>query len=869
MDKKNYCTKPDNQEAKLITNRIAEMSAEMSLETIAEYLVQPYGRTFAPAVFHDNKRSNSTWGSQQLFGLDFDEGITMDEVLERCSKYGIHPCFIYSTFSSTNNNKFRVFFCNETEVTDYRIRTVIQSSLMRMFKESDKSCKDGSRIFYGGKELLYKDYDKRINPVDLLRELCRYIQDSDSVNASREIKHFCQLTGLDMLNGMPKVLPQVDDSSTIDGGEKNGDFLEYSEVKVEEITSTPINNIYIGHAAKSSKMTFLFYFNYQNSKTIGSNKPQSKFTVVNERIEREYVRDFSFDQLEGACRLYQKFITGEYWAYHKELIGIATNLLIIKGGRDKFIKALNENNYDINKWEYYCNYFIKMDYAPMQCDNFCPFAESCEHTRNMIEQVKLPIGQVRTLYTPDIKTLEQAEKELMEHMKKILDSNDNKIYVIKAPTGIGKTELYLELNNVTIALPTHKLKDEVSERMKVKHRTTPKIPEDDRLKYLYSVGSYMMANQYIQKMAKEGNLPYQAYLNDRKLVANHTGTLLTTHDKLLSLKSTNNTIIIDEDIISTLLPVNTTTLADLETMVEECYYFDTMHTLMSIKDFAKVAGDGLVYEMPSYGGIKTSRLEELVIHNKINTNILGFLNCSHFVKYTFDDKVVFYFINKRELPEKKKIIMLSATANETICKQMFGDRLEFIDIGQVETRGEIHQYPQKSFSRYQMNEKKNLKILAQALAKGKAVISYKDENFENTIAHFGGTAGLDGFKGQDIAVIGTPHVNPTVYLLYANAMGKKPRLNDCRTSMQYTKIRRNGFEFYFNTFSNNEILQEIQLYLIESELLQAIGRARILRYDCTVTVLSNLPIQGAEFKYLTKKEVAELLGGDKLVSSAI
>ena len=55
------------------------------------------------------------------------------------------------------------------------------------------------------------------------------------------------------------------------------------------------------------------------------------------------------------------------------------------------------------------------------------------------------------------------------------------------------------------------------------------------------------------------------------------------------------------------------------------------------------------------------------------------------------------------------------------------------------------------------------------------------------------------------------------------------------------------------------MLREIQLYLIESELIQAVGRARLLRNDCTVTVLSNLPITQADFIYLEKNDIEELL----------
>ncbi|MFZ3372770.1 MAG: hypothetical protein WA131_07095, partial [Desulfitobacteriaceae bacterium] len=121
-----------------------------------------------------------------------------------------------------------------------------------------------------------------------------------------------------------------------------------------------------------------------------------------------------------------------------------------------------------------------------------------------------------------------------------------------------------------------------------------------------------------------------------------------------------------------------------------------------------------------------------------------------------------------------------------------------------------------------------------------------------TIATFGATEGLDSFGGQDIAVVGTPHFNSKQYLLFASALGFKPELDD--SQMHYVQIKRNGFEYYFNTYSDEPMLTEIQLYLIESELAQAVGRARILRNNCTVTVFSNLPLRKAEFKYLTKEE---------------
>lgn len=192
---------------------------------------------------------------------------------------------------------------------------------------------------------------------------------------------------------------------------------------------------------------------------------------------------------------------------------------------------------------------------------------------------------------------------------------------------------------------------------------------------------------------------------------------------------------------------------------------------------------------------------------------------------------------------------MSATLNESICKLVFGDRLIWVDIGDVEMTGEIIQYPQRSFSRWQINHNDNLLSIAKAIVGDLPTITYKSlENEFNTVATFGATSGLDAYSGQDMAVVGTPHVNEIAYLLFANALGLKPKLND--SQMHYVKIKRNGFEFYFNTYSDDLMLREIQLHMIESELLQAIGRARLLRNKCKVILLSNLPITQAEFMYL-------------------
>ena len=59
--------------------------------------------------------------------------------------------------------------------------------------------------------------------------------------------------------------------------------------------------------------------------------------------------------------------------------------------------------------------------------------------------------------------------------------------------------------------------------------------------------------------------------------------------------------------------------------------------------------------------------------------------------------------------------------------------------------------------------------------------------------------------------------------------------------MRSMRATYNGYDFHINSF-DNEKLQMIQLWMLESLLEQAVGR---LRYDCTVKVFARFPIDQA------------------------
>ena len=83
-------------------------------------------------------------------------------------------------------------------------------------------------------------------------------------------------------------------------------------------------------------------------------------------------------------------------------------------------------------------------------------------------------------------------------------------------------------------------------------------------------------------------------------------------------------------------------------------------------------------------------------------------------------------------------------------------------------------------------------------------------------------------------------------MLYAHICGIQENIY---SNLEFIPVKKNGFEFSFSTFNTDlsksgELLREIQFYLIESELVQAVGRARVLRMEATVHLFSNYPLKG-------------------------
>lgn len=83
---------------------------------------------------------------------------------------------------------------------------------------------------------------------------------------------------------------------------------------------------------------------------------------------------------------------------------------------------------------------------------------------------------------------------------------------------------------------------------------------------------------------------------------------------------------------------------------------------------------------------------------EMDSNIVKFLDCTYFYKDESDRDII-HFIQQQELPDDKKIIIMSATIPIEIYKELYGERVNVVDITDVTHRGTITQHTKYSYSR--------------------------------------------------------------------------------------------------------------------------------------------------------------------------
>lgn len=773
-----------------------------TIENVCKYIGNGYGYTFTPNLYSDNKPSSKTFIGTSGFFLDFDNNSNPEQILNRFYELNIKPNFWYSSFSdSPEYRKFRICILLDKLITDTTIISNIFSNLFYHFP-ADNACKDLARKFYGGKEVYF-------------------------------------------LTEEPNSLEILKSESTWSGERAT---LQFDSEK-------PVNLLYI-----NKKITGISK-KRERKKTYSSDQAKD-FTY----LEKLKNNDCNFSIIENKVRVFKEFVNLEKRFDYLVLFGLATNLHWLQGGMklmkrtmEKYNQLKNNNpDSDIyhNRHLEVINQVNERKLFPQSLEWFSTHKEDYIH-KNIISCLINPRGVIFVNDPVEKISLKEGEKMFNDSFQRAMTSNAQ-YTIIKAGVGIGKSHILKNIDNIAIALPTHKLKDELFEEMNVDAFKIPELPifenkeVNAQIKSLYQSGLRSEVMSLIHQLAENDSpdqIKAKTYLDELDKAKKWKGTLLTTHERSLHEEMNQNTIIYDEDCIHSLVSQKSFNLTDLGLLLLKypdlaLYFNDCYHTLQTSEN--KSMHVTPKYEAPIH------LLIEKVKYEHSTSNFIEFFSSDRFYKEEFTDKkgqihTTIHYCKFNTLPSNKKIIILSATINHAFYEKAFPGQVEVLEIPEIENKGMVYQYTKYSNSRESLKKRDQEELLDKI--GNKPVITFMSntqtfnqefvkENGELGI-YFGNTRGYNDLKGKDMMVIGTPHINEIVYLFHAEFLGIDT--NNIDKKMDYQTIQHNGMQFKFKAFNNLD-LREIQLNLIEGELIQAVGRARTIRTDAKVQVYSNFPL---------------------------
>lgn len=854
LDIQNYLEKPKRKEMAGISMRIAQNKVEEEPEQLGN-LIGNQGHTFCPAVFTHGERKKDDFREMELFVLDFDEGTTYRVIRERAEQYGIPVCFAYYTFSSSSENeRFRVVFRHSCPVKDARGAKIILSMLAELFPECDKSCIDVARMFLGGKELIELG-SGTFNIEELAMSVQLKIKNQSGNNYSRDLKKFARGAGIAM-NGSSLAI---------------FDVLKVGEI--EEITAQPIY-IQIGRDADSSKMGN-FHEKIYRVYLAGLHQPLIRQT--NEKI-------YKVSHLEErgcACMLLSDFMN-KVDIDHAGRFLLMCNLRFIKGGETLFLNQIRENGNDFDAWKTALGYIKDNHYKPVRCSE-CIYADTCENRGTMLATVRAAEGRkIETVGDKEYISLEEASVLLEENIREVVENPTNGMYLIKAQTAIGKTHAYCRLiasqrgiRKFIVACPTNRLKEEVADRLRKEGVECVVAPSVDdwyfpaeigkQIREYYDAGidpkTRCLLEQYMKENEKEENEIYWSCRNylETLIKMKTADIIVTTHARLMHFTKgflKKYTVIIDEDILMSYImkQIKCVMVSDV---VAACESDDVPDRIKPLLKKILHAEEGVYVRIEP--DLFACPIGEDVLRGAglvgRDSNLNGFLRASAFVKRK--DGSVLYFCPE-SLPEGKYII-LSATFDRDIYERYFrGHPIFCMESSPVKYAGRLIQYSYYSLGRGDLQDKfDRIREMGQKLlGKDVPVITFKSfsEKTNPYGLYYGNLAGCDKLCGKDVVLIGTPFTVDENYKLFTCHLGEDVNRKEDEQP-RWGRITYHGYCFYHTTY-HNELLRQVQLYCISSELEQAVGRARILRKDCTVVLFSNFPCEQAEFRtedYLAEK----------------
>ena len=760
--------------------------------------------------------SEKDWLSQQILTLDFDSGVTPEEIIKRSRIYSLIPNIIYTTYSDKPElRKFRVLFVLDKEITDYKIMKWAQRGLMKLFKEADAACKDLCRMYYPGKEVIWR--------VDELNEADWALQFLHGQVADNE--RFWEKFDYKENPELPEKIEKYNWETAIKEVKiLNKFFNEDVRMSYDILFGLITNAQYIYGGEKKI---------FERMLEVNKNGGGLYFPDINRGIQK-YPRDYfyslktvkRFNYLPKQLQNFSPF--EEDWEYK--------NLLEVKLKKGK-IEILKQQN------------MISLQNAEKL------LLESFELAKNNIP------------FTIEYSKPDMLTGESLPYINKHDDIfnllPENPIYIFKVTTGAGKSQAFINETNALIALPYHYLKKEMSERMLVSHKVTPEPPEfsDSRVNEtifqlreaaLYTeVGNIIKSiskgllkiNKVVMSVNKQDIEKAKEYLKLNELCRRDNETVLTTHTRAINdLNSFKHDFyIFDEDPLNDIVNIDS---FNLDFTKFDGTQYESF--VKPIETYLRSLTENCVLKLPRYH--KPLGFDKFCA--SIGMSKLIKLLSSDLIFKNDKQKNLINFCSRKSFLPNKKIFIMSATAPIPIYKALFGERLIVIDITNIKPMGVIEQFTKRSFSSSGMTDY-NMKVykdLFENIKDTKVITHLKHRlKFKNFIYlddkihnyYFGNCSGGDLLNGYDVSVIGTPNRPEYVYLFLAELINLP---NSTNQNLYDRVVEWNDFRFRFFTYEDPN-LRDIQLSLIEAELLQAAGRSRFLRNKNTTKIFSSLPLK--------------------------
>lgn len=666
------------------------------------------------------------------------------------------------------------------------------------------------------------------------------------------------------------------------GSNKKAITLSFVTNKLTDIL--PALDIYINATVSEPTKranTEIFKTFQKSASLININKDSVKMK------ENQNIRSYNFIEAQKTSIVLSQFATGTHLKY-RPLLVLATNMYYIEGGIKWMRDCMDATG--TYKAEDYALLSVpsRYGYLPMDITDFDSslignyknllYIDKNRQGVQVLEPItKIDADQVSNNFSQSIEMI--ANRDFLN----TLGTKIKQINILKASVGSGKTRKIIRQKNVLIAVPNHKLKDELAERMKeagIEFLTTPELPFfnekdlNEKYKFYQDIGDSHKANQLIKNKAQEFSFKTEGFIDDPKLLQdrfeaqeylrklneayNTNVTVITTHRRaILSHKAFNKKhIIFDEDIFKELLPIVTFKRSDLTDLINQIHLTEKNKKLAkefekdirAVYSYLDTLPTAIIRPTESIVFNNETNFKEKIAQLKGGEKIIKFLTSDFVMRHVGTDDVErFYSIKKYEMLTESQVTIVSGTADNWIYEKLLGDReYDFHNLGIAKNIVPIVQYTGKAFSKTQM-QKGEVPLLQD----NTTVITYLDHKDKfpasDAVAHFGNTSGFDHLKGKTISVVGTPIPHPTIVMLYAKALG----LDYTNQEKEYKSFLLDNYRFDMFTYKD-ENLANIELKITQMELEQAVGRGRTVRTDAQLELFAKVPINSSDVFKINK-----------------